>query len=56
MLPLSPPGRSPWTFPPIAGTYVTGAWHFYDFLPGDHDRLTVKWPSALVRCAELGLC
>jgi len=42
--------------PHIAGNYVTGAWHFYDFLSEDYDRLTVKWPSALVRCAELGLC
>jgi len=30
--------------PHIAGNYVTGAWHFYDFLSGDHDRLTVNWP------------
>ena len=39
--------------PHIAGNYVTGAWHFYDFLSGDHDRLTVKWPSALV-CGRRG--
>jgi hypothetical protein len=40
----------------IAGNYLTGAWHFYDFLSEDHDRPTAKWPSALVRYAELGLC
>jgi hypothetical protein len=34
--------------PQVACNYVTGAWHFYDFLSGDHDRLNVKWPSALV--------
>ena len=39
--------------PHIAGNYVTGVWHFYDFLSGDHDRLTVKWPSALV-CGRRG--
>ncbi len=39
--------------PHIAGNYVTGAWHFYDFLSGDHDRLIVKWPSALV-CGRRG--
>jgi hypothetical protein len=33
--------------PCIAGNYVTGAWHFYDFLSGDHDRLTMKWPALI---------
>ena len=42
--------------PHIAGNYVTGAWHFYDFLSGDHDRLTVKWPSALVCGRHLPVC
>ncbi len=28
--------------PPIAGNYVTGAWHFYDFLSGDHDSSRLR--------------
>jgi hypothetical protein len=39
--------------PHVAGNYVTGVWHFYDFLSGDHNRLTVKWPFALV-CGRRG--
>jgi hypothetical protein len=35
--------------PHIAGNYLTGARHFYDFLSGDHDRLTVKSRCATCR-------
>jgi hypothetical protein len=35
--------------PHIAGNYVTGDWHFYDFLSGDHDSSKAPRPVAAAR-------
>ena len=35
--------------PHSAGNYVTGAWHFYDFLSGDHDSSKAPRPVAAAR-------
>ena len=48
MLPTLTAGTVAVDVPHIAGNYVTGAWHFYDFLSGDHDCSKMTCSGRLV--------